>query len=585
MMKKKRMIMSFLLIAAMAMGLAGCSGNPAAAGKTTVVLWGYADEMEAESIYNTVNWYNENNTDGIYIDYYPQPGGTYVSLAERALASNKGPDVFYVGDRYLKRWAKYGYLENIQSYVDEAGIDFSTMWQSAQYRYRYDPVNNTNNIDDPLYALPKDISSSALYYNATVMEDQGIKIISVDEEDLDAFNAGGEDRNGNTKADLGIPADFTVPAKGFYREQPYTIGLFTAPTYGTDGKVIETMIFNNRIAMSWDEIEDLAMILTKSYNPNLGAEDTTWGYYTEYWFNYGWGVGGDCAVDTTGNGDWEFTLGDKTQKRLVYNADGSYVTDEFGKAVFVAEGEEYELADGQYLGELLPSQYEAFERFVLLGKPKEYGGLAIAPRQSQDIGLQSSTSFFSDGRVAMLVETSEKAISFRNSITDFEWDVAPLPVYKEYAADGVTVVNRGIEVGHSGSTGLAVWTKSNVKAEAFKVAQYFSTGYAQTLQAQTGYMIPNDMALAQTEYVQYNLDSGQAPKNISIFTRMAESSRPGDWWYMPDNLWIDNWATPLNTEYRENAASLDDFFAAYTDSTNAILRQYKEQGFVGGGDA
>lgn len=51
--------------------------------------------------------------------------------------------------------------------ADAASVNFSDMWDSAQYRYRYDPQNNTNNIDDPLYALPKDISSSVLYYNVT----------------------------------------------------------------------------------------------------------------------------------------------------------------------------------------------------------------------------------------------------------------------------------------------------------------------------------------------------------------------------------------------------------------------------------
>lgn len=581
-MRKLTKMSAMLLLSAFAFGAcAGCGDDPAKDGKTEVVLWGYADDEAAETLDEITKYYNENNTDNIYLTYRPQPSGTYVSLAERALASKKGPDVFYIGDRYLKRWAKRGYLENLQTMADEAQLDFSDMWDSAKYRWRYDPTMNTNNVDDPLYALPQDISSTALYYNATAMQTQGIKVISVDEEDLSAFNAGGEDRNGNTKQSLGIDHAFTVPAKGFYREQTYKNGRFTAPTYGADGKVLETMVFNNRIAMSWDEIEDLAMILTKSYNSHLGAKDTTWGYYTEWWFNYGWGVGGDCAVDRTGEGDWEFTLGDKTRKRIVYNEDGTCATDDYGKTIFAADGEEYPLQEGQTLGNALPSQYEAFERFIKLGKPKEYGGLGIAPRVKADIGLSSSTSFFSSGKVAMLVETSDKAVSFRKGITDFEWDVAPLPVYKTYEADGITVQTKGIEIGHSGSTGLGVWTNSKVKSEAFKVAVYLSTGHAQTLQAQNGYLMPNSKTLAKTDYVDKNTERGTAPKNISIFTRFAENSRPADWWYMPDNLWIDNWATPLNTQYRENDKSTEEFFSLYTASTNEILANYKKQGMIG----
>lgn len=581
-MKRFGKVITVLLALCVLSGIfVGC-GDPLAKGKTKVVFWGYAGEDEAQNMQTTIDWYNRNNTDGIYIDYQPQPGGSYVSVTERALASKKGPDVFYLGDRYLKRWARSerGYLVNLQEMVDESGLDMSDWWTSSQYRWRYDPTRNTNNPDDPLYALPKDINSTALYYNASVLNQQGIKIISVDEEDLAAFNAGGEDRYGNTKASLGI--DIEVEAKGFYREQKYRNGRFTVPTYGADGKVTEMMIFNNRIAMSWDEIEDLAQILTKTCNANLEQKDyqksLQWGYYTEWWFNYGWGVGGDCAVDTTGEGDWVFTLGDKTKKRLVYNADGRYATDAYGKALFVADGSDYTLLDGQYVGDPLPSQYEAFERFIKLGKPKAYGGLGVAMRDGADKGLSTSTSFFTSGKVAMLVETADKATAFRKGIDSFEWDVAPLPIYKKYGADGKTVVNQGINVGHSGSTGIGIWTNSKVKDEAFKVAVYLSTGYAQTLQAQNGYLIPNSKTLAESEYVKKN--EGRAPKNVSIFTDNADTSRPADWWYMPDNEWIDVWATPLNNEYRENDASVDDFFARFTAATNEILAGYKQEGMV-----
>ncbi len=578
-MKKFAKISAVALACGMSLGMfAGC-GDPLKKGKTEVVFWYYADEEEAETVEAIVDWYNHNNTDGIYIEDQPKPGGSYVSLAERALDSSRAPDVFYIGDRYLKRWAKRGYLEDITSYVAQSEIDYSDMWTSAQYRWRYDPVKNTNNMDDPIYGLPRDMNSTALYYNASVMERQGIKIISVDEEDMDAFNAGGADRNGNTKASLGI--DMTVPAKGFYRDQHYRNGNFTKPAYGLDGKVTETMIFNNRIAMSWDEVEDLAMILTRSYNAGLDAQkDTQWGYYTEWWFNYGWGVGGDCAVDTTGNGDWEFALGDKTHKRIVYNEDGSYATDDHGRVKFVKDGEEDSLADGQYAGGVLPSQYEAFERFIKLGKPVEYGGIGVAPRVKADIGLSSSTSFFTTGKVAMLVEESGKAFSFRKGIKNFEWDIAPLPVYKEYERDNVTVKTKGLEIGHSGSTGLGVWSKSKVKDEAFKVIDYLATGYAQTLIAQNGYRIPNSMTLTESEYIAKNVASGNSPKNIDLFAKAATTSRPADWWYMPDNLWIDTWATPLNTQYRENNKSVQEFFDAYTDATNQVLINYKQQGWV-----
>ncbi len=561
---------------------AGCGEDPLKAGKTTVVFWGYADADEAATVAEITDWYNKNNTDNIYIDYAGKPGDSYDSVIDRALAGAKGPDVFYVGDRYLKRWAKIGggYLENLQPYVDESDIDLEGMWDSAVQRYRYNPEKNTNNPDDPLYALPKDISPTALFYNVDVMKKQGIKVISLDEQDIAAFNKGEKaDNYGKYKSDYGI--DIDVQAKGFYRDQPYKHGLWKQPVY-SGGKVVETMIFNNRIAMSWDETEDLAMILTREYNNKLSGSDTKWGYYTEWWFNYCWGVGGDCAVDTTGEGDWKFTLGDTSKKSVLYNADGSYAYGADGKNIFVAESEQasYKKEEGQYFGEPLPSTREAFERFLMLGKPKSAGGLAVAPRQTADIGLQSSTAFFSTGKVAMLVQSNYCISSFRKAITDFEWDVAPLPVYKEYESDGVTVKNKGVEIGHSGSSGLGIWKKSRQKEAAFKVAEYLSGGEAQRIQARNGFLMPNNRVLAAQDYVKYNLESGKAPKNIQVFTEYGDVQRPGDWWYMPDNAWIDEWATPLNTQYRENNKTLDEFFAAYTNATNAILAGYKQNGMI-----
>ena len=53
------------------------------------------------------------------------------------------------------------------------------------------------------------------------------------------------------------------------------------------------------------------MIFTpaEQYNPEAGTKfGTDYGYFTEWWFNYGWSVGGDCLTDLSGEGDWNFSL-------------------------------------------------------------------------------------------------------------------------------------------------------------------------------------------------------------------------------------------------------------------------------------
>lgn len=555
--------------------LAGCGDNHG--GKTVVTFWGAADSEEAAVFNQMVDNYNETNTDNIWLDYQPLPASGYENAIDQTLASPDGPDVFYVHERYIKRWATLGYLESLQSRIDASDIDLSAMWDNAVQRYRYDPVKNTNNADDDLYALPKDISPTALYYNKSVMEKQGIIVISVDEEDIEAFNNGAPDLEGKTKSDYGISGN--VLKKGFYRENPYNGTYWYKPVYGTDGKVVETMIFNNRIAMSWDEIEDLGMILTKEANTDLKDSKMQWGYFTEWWFNYGWGVGGDCAVDTTGNGDWEFTLGDKTQKCVLYNADGSYAYNAAGMNVFVDADKTstYQKEEGQYFSNPLPSQYDALNRFIMISRSDNERGVAIAPTPKQ-IGTSTALAFFTQGRLGMIVQQNYLINSMRKTIgNSFVWDVAPLPVYKEYAdISGDEVVTQGINIGHCGSQGFGIWTQSKVKDEAFKVIEYLSGEEAQKIQANNGFNMCNQRDLAQTEYVNAQVATGQCPKNIKIFTEYGDIQRPADWWYMPDNAWIDEWANMLNTSVRNGTKTIDDMLNEKTAPTNAILERYKQ---------
>lgn len=557
--------------------LAGCGGN---GGKTVITFWGTATEEETTVLNEVIETYNKNNTDNIFLNYVPQPSTGYADKIGYALAGTSGPDVFYVGDKVIKRWIKFGYLENLQSRIDASDIDLDAMWYSAVSRFRYDPVNGTSNADDDMYCLPKDISPTAIYYNKTAIENQGIKVISVDEDKIDAFNAGEPDNVGKTKADYGITG--TVLKKGFYRENPYNGVHWTKPIYGSNGKVLETMIFNNRIAMNWDEIEDLAMILTKEANPSMVDKrgNMNWGYFTEWWFNYGWGVGGDCAVDTTGEGDWVFTLGDTTQKCLLYNADGSYAYNDSHQNIFVEADKTstYPLAEGQYFGNPLPSQRTALERFVNISRSDNNRGVAITPTPKQ-LGTSTALSFFVQEKVGMIVQQNYLVTTLRNLIGDsFEWDVCPLPMYKEYETlDGDEVKTQGINIGHSGTNGFGIWSRSKHKDEAFKVIQYFVSTEAQKIMSNSGFTMCNYRDLVQSEYVDAQVKKGLSPQNMQVFADYGDIDRQGDWGYVLDDAWIEKWSAALNGDVRNGLMSVDQMFELTTDATNEALKKYKNK--------
>ncbi len=597
-MRKITKIFATVFSAVLVCGAFAACGDPDAelkAGKQVVTFWGWADDEEAEIVSSQIKYYNLNNTDNIYVDYVPRQGDYNTSInSTLGLDNVEGPDVFYANDEDFKRWVKRGFMTDLQPYVDAANINLDEMWDSSVYRYRYNIENNTNNPTDHLYALPKDISPTGLFYNKSVFENHGIKIISVNEEDLEAFNAGTKaDLTGKYKSDYDIPADFKIPAKGFYRQYPYLGGQWRVPAY-SNGKTTETMIFNNRIAMNWDETEDLAMMFTKrdsgdkkdAYNyQNLGKSDPSWGYLTHWWFAYGWSVGGDCAVDTTGKGDWTFTLGDDTPHYLVYNENGDYAIGEDYKALFVtkrdgknylSDGREYTLKKGQYLSGEMPSQLDASTRFLHLSQPASKGGLGISPRPA-DLGTTERLSYFTTGRVAMIIEQNYRIPSMRKAIgTKFDWDVAPLPIYKEYqnplSPEDDTVLIEGVPAGHSGSTGYGLWSKSKVKDDAFKVIQWLTGEEAQRMMANGGYNICIQRDLARKEYVEAN--ANKAPQNIRVFVDYGDVFRPGDWWYMPDKTWIEKWAPTWNSSLRDGSMTIDAFFNQYTSIANEALASY-----------
>ena len=120
---------------------------------------------------------------------------------------------------------------------------------------------------------------------------------------------------------------------------------------------------------------------------------------------------------------------------------------------------------------------------------------------------------------------------------------------------------------------MAISTKSNKKDIAFRFIEYWTGVEVQSLVAASGFNVPNQSSLLDTYYA-----SVSSPANMRVFAEAAEVQTPGDWWYMPDKLWIDSWAQALNQKVRNNSGmTLDEFFAQFNASTlDSELAKYKE---------
>lgn len=593
-MKKRRIekLMAVVMLVVMLASLTAC-GNGKNGNKTVRFMYS-GSVYEIERYTKMVEAFNATvgKEKGITVVGTPKSTVIEGSFAQQ-LQSDSGPDLFNMTDRDFKKNTLY--MEDLTDYVEQSTFD--GLYPQLIDRYHYNLETTTSNNDDPLYGLPIYNDTTVLYYNKDILKANGVICISVDEENIDAFNAGEKDLNGKTKNDYGITVD--VPKKGFYRsESP-----FVPAENETDGSswVLpssnEVLIFNDRIAMNWDEVEDIGMLCTKKKN---SASPSQYGYYTEWWFNYGWGVGGNCLQDMSGNGDWVYGLAAENPNYIVApgkSYTGAYTgtvyeegeTLDFKDIIDVKQGDKisYETDQETYFaytvngqtatmrdfqaeitnGTLveLPTTKEAFSRFAYLAGE---GGLNICPYPSAFIGT-TSTGYFASGALALLVELQTASLVIEKSATD-EWGIAPLPIYKVYETPedptNDTVVTEGAAAQHSAGISLCM-NKYSKNKEAAAIFLNWAASEGQKVLAENGFLScrPADEEL-MIEKLPY--------KNNKTIVELAGKAQEGDWMYMPDQVWIDVWAGPLNQHVRYGKMALEEMLYGYIEKTQEELAAY-----------
>ncbi len=588
----------------------------------TVKFW-VSGSTEQLAMYNAlVEKFNEGygKEHNVNVRLTTKPNGTYESAILYTANSDSGPDVILVQDAEFKKYAVMGFFCDIQKELDAvADIDISDIMTGITARLKYNIKTNTSNADDPFFALPLESQPSALYYNEDVLKAAGIIVISVDEEDMDKWNQGLiADKKGQKKSDFAKLKKINVPKKGFFRsENPYSYALgYEWSKVSSD----EICVFNNRIAMNWDEVEDIASIFSVETNPDKNKKTvtpygTTYGYFTENWFNYGWSVGGDCLRDLTGFGDWNFSLLDPSKNYAVV---GESFTGRTGKVY--KNGELLEFSDkadiktvngkdevvianddgtyshsgeagGGKLGEWsgiatalnegtiaeLPSTRDAFSRYLRLGASKTSsidgeGGLNISPNPNT-FSNRSAINYFYGGNLAFVAAISPFMVEVAK-YAKFKFDICPLVVYKEYTDPSDpycdTVKVRGAKAGHSNTISLGVRQRSKNKQNAAAFIKWCASKEAQEIRAEMGFF-PNQASLLNKIKFTSN-----APLNAAVFSESMEFEKPGDWWYMPDYNWVQQWCVDLNSKVRNGAMDYSVWALESIPKTNTALKEYKK---------
>lgn len=627
--KKAVSVASALILSASV--LAGCgkfdpSGGNGDSGR--IKFWYYGTDSQIDMYELLTEEFNNTYgaEHGIYVEATEVLASSYMGTVTDLMGTANAPDVVLAEDADYKKWIIGGYLADISDIAsDHPEIELGEISPSVINRLHYDVKTNTSKETDPLYAMPLESRPTALFYNKGLMEKAGIIVISVDEDQLDAWNKNEiADNYGKKKSDYPALADVTVPKKGYYRSQtPYYFDENGENWIKPNVKGGEVMVFNNRIAMNWDEVEDLGMYFSNAWNPgknNRSEFGTTYGYFTETWFNYGWSVGGDCLYDLTGNGDWNFGLLDPNPNYIVkegktftgrtgatYQAGETIafydkmeadenevlVPDEKGgykrangeeAGIWSAIKAEMAKGDGSALTEL-PSTRTAFKRYLKLGCGNDTNnennliedsyGLNISPNPANITDINPIYKQFYAGDVLCFVGESQlmQEIAVYADRYNLNWDVAPIVQYKQYKnpadPDCDEVVAQGVTAGHSRVAAMGVNAKSPNKQSARAFVKWAAGLDGQRFRASIGFFPTQETLLDELQF-----DSKSAPVNAKVFSEALQYQRPGDWWYMPDTLWVEAWCVDLNTNVRNGRKSFAAWYPTAIAATNTKLKSY-----------
>ncbi|GIJ36426.1 ABC transporter substrate-binding protein [Micromonospora sediminimaris] len=117
-----------------------------------------------------------------------------------------------------------------------------------------------------------------------------------------------------------------------------------------------------------------------------------------------------------------------------------------------------------------------------------------------EVEAEDDESRFLNGRLAMLMTSRRATTNFR-TITGFEWDVAPLPVYRQ-------------PVGVLHSDAYCMTRGSRNKDAAWRFMEYAMSEEGQRIIAATGRTVPSHMEVSRSPAF---LDPDQPPRNSQVF--------------------------------------------------------------------
>lgn len=605
----KRKVLAILSAAAVGCAalLAGCNQTtdiPNLEDGTVVIEFAatQCDQYAMEPTRRMVEAYNngQGKIDKVYVQAQYNTGdmGSLSSMLSRNCRYN----VVTVSDTQFKTLAVRDYFLPLDDYLTDEikeTLDWDSIPDGLLDRWRLTAETDENGFyhagkGTNLLGISAGDSPLMLFYNEEIFEGEGINIISVEEEALDDYNAA----NGTQYQPHGY-AEYSAAAADWAE----AAGLESSTSYsGTE----VYKVFNNRIPMNWEELRCVARDFTQEY-----GGDYNYGYMSEWWFYYGWSVGGDCVGWDEEQNRYIFTIGDQNTNWLA-------IDDVTVNGTDYKKGEVLDYEDSTWLHENgtasvtgkvheLPSQYDAFLEFNRLGVPS---GSEVAEGVS-GYGVAASTlenknRWFTSGQSPMLVEGYYQSNNFKGSAVDGKINIAPVTQYREYVG-GSTYQKDGEEgfaneclkiigetydgevytgelnraengtpiVGEAKTSSLtyAYCIPRNSDAEEYEAAMKFLAWIAgpegQAIYCESENRIPNQTSYSMSE--SYYESDARNVDNAWAAAFASQNTWIGDWSYFNVSTWINDWADDLNVNVRNGSMTLTAFLDTYESIANNLL--------------
>lgn len=615
--KTKLMAVALAAIAAASLTLTACTGSGENFGekekgnRTEILFLCDANETSSSAWGELIVAYNDGQgmEDGVYVSANIEAGasspqaGYFIddpAYAYNVLTlndnQNSGFATHAIG--WEPGYAPDGYLVNLQPYA-EADEDFqkntipdSLMnWFRMKFNKNADKgagsPKNIMGAGQNLMAVPIGTNPQFNWYNEALFKAQGINIISVEEEKLDG---------------TGTYAKVQPHGYAEYKNEPFAGAVKSKNLANQD----VYKVFNNRIGMNWEEQRNLLKYFTPEYNSSATTE---YGFVSEYWFNYGWSVGGD-VMGYNGT-EYDFTLLDDrpnyivTKDNTVING-ATYMAGEIVRYEDRVNGIEKAATKPENIY-AIESQYNAVKEYVSLqvttGTTVDthngvtYKGYGVA---SPDLG--SADNWFNTAQIAMVRGTTEAIrIKMEQKSAD-DYNMCPAETYREYEGgsvyydggtgfaneylkvigeeyDGKVYTGAIKVVGDAkiiGNTTTASISHSLCIPACSDPAKYqaawdFISWVAtdgQKYIAKTQTLSPAATDVLFSEDYAYNEELNYGGKNLYAVAMMSASAGRGDWGYFESGRWVNNWSGDFNDKVRQGRMTL----TAFNDSKKAAAK-------------